>query len=201
MKKCIGSLILRAVLLLVGVVLLVLTLAFPDSREERVNLNMPNKDKTEALVAGDTAEQLLGVAGELTELKMATTNNRDTKGMTAHMALIRGTEVLMEQDFPLAKGSQGKVNMKLQPEPSLQLDGSEKVVLTMNGEGSAKIYGQTGGSGATVNGAASEVGLCVQMTLISGSVSVGAGYLAILLMLLAVMPVLPVGKGGKKHEQ
>lgn len=197
MKKCKGALILRVALMLAGAVLLMLTLVFPEEREEHVNLNMPNKDKTEALVAGDTAEQLLGAAGKLTELKMATTNNRDTKGMTAHMAVIRGEEILIEQDFPLAKGNQGKVNMKLRPEPALILDGSERVVLTMGGEGSAKIYGQSGGSGATVNGTAVEVGLCVQMTLVSDRVSLGAGYLAILLMVLAAMPVLPVGKTSK----
>ena len=197
MKKY--ALILRTVLLAAGIALLVLTLCFPDNREEKMNLNMPNKDKTEALTAGDTAEQLLGISGELTELKMATTNNKDTKGMTAHMALVRGEEILAEQDFSLAKGSQGKVNMKLQPDPALKLDGSEKVILTMSGEGSAKIYGQAGGSGALVNGEPCEIGLCVQMTLQTGSISLGAGYLGILLMLLALMPVLP-GKGeGKKH--
>ena len=197
MKK--GALILRIMLLATGIALLVLTLSFPESREEKVNLNMPNKDKTEALVDGDTAEQLLGVPGELTELKMATTNNKETKGMTAHMTLVRGEEILAEQDFSLAKGSQGKVNMKLQPNPTLKLDGSEKVILTMSGEGSAKIYGQAGGTGTQVNGEPCEIGLCVQMTLRTNSTSLGAGYLGILLMLLALMPVLPAGREGKKH--
>lgn len=196
MKK--GALILRACLLLAGAALLAMTLLFPDSREERVNLNMPNKDKTEALVAGDTAEQLLGVSGELTELKMATTNNKETKGMTAHMALLRGETVLAEQDFPLAKGSQGKVNMKLQPDTAIKLDGSERIVLTMSGEGSAKLYGQAGGSGAAVNGSPCDVGLCVQMTMTTGSYSLGAGYLGILLILLALMPILSGGKEEKK---
>ena len=126
---------------------------------------------------------------------MATTNNRNTKNMSVHMTLTRGETVLAEDDFSLAKGTSGKVNMKLIPQSPVSLDGTEKVTLRMEGEGSAKIYGLSGGVGATVNGTPSETGLYVQMTLQTGSTPMSAAYLGIMLMLLGLAP-LP---GRKKH--
>lgn len=179
----------RALLGLMGALLTLAALAHPAVSSAYVSLN-DGRQNMEMLRAGDTLTQPVSLPRGVTQFSLQAGSVKEAKGLTLHVALLRGDAVAAEAAFPLAKvKAKGRLIVDL---PGEAAAGLYTLRVTAAGEGGVKLAGGEETS-ARVNDEARSVGCALRLSCTQRAYNPAALFSGGLMLLLALTP-----SGGKE---
>ena len=176
-----SALAVRIALVVIGVALLALWAAFPQTVGEADWWNDDNL-KTETFVAGDVLTQPMTMDAAFNQLSLRVEAVRETKEMSLGVKLLSGGKVVAEQEFPLRKvRAKGKLVLDFDAQPA----GEYVLEITALGTGSTKL-----GAGESVpmqlNGQEQKVGVALRVNCVTTKYNQALLFSAALMLLLAL---------------
>lgn len=173
----------RIALVVIGIALLALWAAFPQTVGEADWWNDDNL-KTETFVAGDVLTQPMTMDASFDQLSLRVEAVRETKELSLAVKLLSGDKVVAEEEFPLRKvRAKGKLVLEFPAQPA----GEYVLEITAVGTGSTKL-----GAGESVpmqlNGEAQSVGCALRVNRVVTKYNQAILFSAVLLALLALTP-------------
>lgn len=178
-----SALALRIALVVIGLALVALWAAFPQTVGEADWWNDDNL-KTESFVAGDVLTQPMPMDAAFNQLSLRVEAVRETKEMSLGVKLLSGGQVVAEEEFPLRKvRAKGKLVLDFDAQPA----GEYVLEITALGAGSTKL-----GAGESVpmqlNGQDQAVGCALRVNRVVTRYNQAILFTAVLLALLALTP-------------